>query len=158
MWQLERQSGRTARQRGKQLHKRTRGYGVWLTAMFANFEWVVMLSMIALFDMLIPAASRQDYSVFTLLRSGISDVPEQLSLLFCAAYILTVALSEPFYVACGFTLYLNRRALLEGWDIEMQMRRLAETKRVWVSAIVLLVVLACSLRSSASSEACQKNM
>jgi hypothetical protein len=25
---------------------------------------------------------------------------------------------EPIYVACGFSLYLNRRTVLEAWDIE----------------------------------------
>jgi hypothetical protein len=33
---------------------------------------------------------------------------------------------EPFYVACGFTLYLQRRTILEGWDIELRFRQLAE--------------------------------
>src|SRR5690606_28081180 len=32
---------------------------------------------------------------------------------------------EPFYVAAGFALYLNRRTLLEGWDIEVALRRIA---------------------------------
>ena len=32
---------------------------------------------------------------------------------------------EPFYVAAGFGLYLNRRTLLEGWDIEVALRRIA---------------------------------
>jgi hypothetical protein len=30
---------------------------------------------------------------------------------------------EPFYVAGGFALYLNRRAELEAWDIEQEFRR-----------------------------------
>ena len=33
---------------------------------------------------------------------------------------------EPFYVACGFTLYLQRRTILEGWDIELRFRQLTE--------------------------------
>jgi hypothetical protein len=30
---------------------------------------------------------------------------------------------EPFYVAAGFAMYLNRRVELEAWDIEQEFRR-----------------------------------
>ena len=35
----------------------------------------------------------------------------------------TVLFLEPFYVAAGFAMYLNRRAELEAWDIEQEFRR-----------------------------------
>jgi hypothetical protein len=38
-------------------------------------------------------------------------------------YIAVVAFLEPFYVASGFAMYLNRRAQLEAWDIEQEFRR-----------------------------------
>ncbi len=41
-------------------------------------------------------------------------------------YYLIMLLVMPFYVATGFALYLNRRAELEGWDIEIAFRKLAE--------------------------------
>ena len=39
------------------------------------------------------------------------------------AYALAVLFLEPFYVAAGFAMYLNRRAELEAWDIEQEFRR-----------------------------------
>ena len=39
------------------------------------------------------------------------------------AYALVVLFLEPFYVAAGFAMYLNRRAELEAWDIEQEFRR-----------------------------------
>jgi hypothetical protein len=39
------------------------------------------------------------------------------------AYAAAVLFLEPFYVAAGFTMYLNRRAELEAWDIEQEFRR-----------------------------------
>ena len=39
------------------------------------------------------------------------------------AYMLAVLFVEPFYVAAGFGMYLNRRAELEAWDIEQEFRR-----------------------------------
>ena len=40
----------------------------------------------------------------------------------CVAYAVTIAFVEPFYVAAGFGLYLNRRAELEAWDIKQELR------------------------------------
>jgi len=39
------------------------------------------------------------------------------------SYALVVAFIEPFYVAAGFAMYLNRRAELEAWDVEQELRR-----------------------------------
>ncbi|HAQ27742.1 MAG TPA: DUF4129 domain-containing protein, partial [Pseudomonas sp.] len=39
-------------------------------------------------------------------------------------YALVLVVWEPIYVASGFSLYLNRRTILEGWDIELAFRRL----------------------------------
>jgi hypothetical protein len=33
-----------------------------------------------------------------------------------------VLVLEPFYVAAGFAMYLNRRVELEAWDIEQEFR------------------------------------
>ena len=39
---------------------------------------------------------------------------------------LAVSVIEPWYVAAGFGLYLNRRTQLEAWDIELAFRRLRQ--------------------------------
>ncbi len=44
-------------------------------------------------------------------------------LLTTIVYALVVLFLEPFYVAAGFAMYLNRRAQLEAWDIEQELRR-----------------------------------
>ena len=70
-------------------------------------------------------------------------------------YVLSVAFIEPFYIGAGFSLYVNRRINLEGWDIELVFRRLAErVKRIgWpkpntlVLPFVLLVFLSLGSRS-----------
>ena len=40
-----------------------------------------------------------------------------------SAVALAVLFLEPFYVAAGFAMYLNRRAELEAWDVEQELRR-----------------------------------
>jgi hypothetical protein len=44
-------------------------------------------------------------------------------LVFAVAYAVVVLFLEPFYVAAGFAMYLNRRAELEAWDVEQELRR-----------------------------------
>ena len=53
---------------------------------------------------------------------------------------LAVSLIEPMYVAAGFTLYLQRRTMLEGWDIELRFRHL--TDRVAAAAPRMAAALA----------------
>jgi hypothetical protein len=64
-------------------------------------------------------------------------------------YMAAVSLIEPFYVTAGFALYLNRRAILEGWDIELALRRLEERLRALTTstpvALVAAVILGCAL-------------
>jgi hypothetical protein len=42
---------------------------------------------------------------------------------FALLYAAVLGLLEPFYVAAGFGMYLNRRVELEAWDIEQELRR-----------------------------------
>jgi hypothetical protein len=39
------------------------------------------------------------------------------------AYAAVVLFLEPYYVAAGFAMYLNRRVQLEAWDVEKEFRR-----------------------------------
>jgi len=122
--QLEHQTGAAGRARRTALGKRMRGYAVWLTSACAMFEGFLILALAVLLHMLAP---------------GISDTAPDLESLFggrgeegawnwanSALWVLAICVMEPFYVAAGFSLYLNRRSILEGWDIELQLRRLDE--------------------------------
>jgi hypothetical protein len=64
-------------------------------------------------------------------------------------YMTAVSLVEPFYVTAGFALYLNRRAILEGWDIELALRRLEErvTAPASVPAAMIAIAALCCLLS-----------
>jgi len=119
---LEGLRGKAYRQRLKGLHKRTRSSAVWLTLACVNFEWVVSLSLIGLVFLFIPQGAHSGFlEIFFS-----TDQPVWTTVLLNATYFLAITLIEPFYVAGGFALYLNRRTLLEGWDIEIVFRRLAQ--------------------------------
>jgi hypothetical protein len=57
---------------------------------------------------------------------------EELSAFFqfsALAYYLTLVFWGPYYVAGGFTLYLNARTQSEAWDIRLTWQRLSERLR-----------------------------
>jgi len=49
-------------------------------------------------------------------------VRDRDSILLFFPYALTVLLVEPYFVAAGFAMYLNRRVQLEAWDLEQEFR------------------------------------
>lgn len=60
------------------------------------------------------------------------------------AYFITLAFWGPFYVAGGFTLYLNARTQSEAWDIRLAWQQLRERLRggvTWCVAICLATLL-----------------
>ena len=70
---------------------------------------------------------------------------------------IAVSIVEPVYVAAGFSLYLNRRAILEGWDIELSLRRLDTRLRGLRAAAVVVLALACALAAPPPAAASEKS-
>ncbi len=124
--QLEQLSGRAARERRAALSRRERGFAVGLTVACAWFELVILLGIGLLADLLTPAAGTVAPELGAWLAGGVDDTPGRWSTADALAYIVAVCVVEPLYVAGGFAVYLNRRTLLEGWDIEVALRRLAQ--------------------------------
>jgi hypothetical protein len=135
--QLEGQRGAAGRARRSQLGRRMHGSAVMLTITCIAFEWLVLyFSLGLLTELLLPAASRETRDFFALAFDGDFWTWDD-----ALAYFGAVTLLEPFYAAAGFALYLNRRSALEGWDIEVALRRIAE--RHAAIATMVLVSLAC---------------
>ncbi len=125
VWQLEGQRGAEARARFRVLAARYRGYAVWLTFVCANVASALGVALLVLLQMFVPAGHESPFSLQQWL-SGLED-PGWLFLMNLAV-MAADSLIEPFYVASGFALYLTRRSELEGWDIELAFRRLAERR------------------------------
>jgi hypothetical protein len=121
--QLEGQHGRAARQRRRVLDRRTRGCAVWLTFVCAHFSIFMQFSVLILLELFRPQEAPPLFDWEGLVKG---EQDPLLSFLANLAWLAGETLVEPFYVAAGFTLYLNRRNDLEGWDIELGFRRLAE--------------------------------
>jgi hypothetical protein len=124
--QLEGQRGRERRARKSVLGRRTRSYAVWLTVVWVHFEAVLMWSAAAATSLLLPAQAERARGDDDAFFGGLLEMLQRASLEDALVYAAVIFLLEPFYVAAGFALYLNRRTLLEGWDIEVALRRIAE--------------------------------
>jgi len=147
VWQLEKSRGRAARERREILGRRMRGHAVGLTCICINFEWVVMLSLVALGALLYPAAGDAGADPLAWWRDGTPGWTVADSV----GYLVAMAVIEPLYVAAGFALYLNRRAILEGWDVELALRQLAQrltTARAVVPLACVAVAVALTIGAS----------
>ena len=121
--QLENARGAIVRQRGRQLRSRVWTQASVLTIVCLLFEVVVFFSLVGLYDLLVPATTQDTFAAFTLFEGPADGSRNRL---LTALYFVAIALIEPLYVSGGFALYLNRRTALEGWDLEVQLRRIAQ--------------------------------
>jgi len=92
--------------------------GSMATGAFGMTELALTLSLLSLVFWFAPSGVLPDVDN---LLSG--TLPEVLSIALPISYAIAVFFVEPFYVAAGFAMYLNRRADLEAWDIEQEFRR-----------------------------------
>lgn len=137
VWQLEQQTGKHAFQRRRVLQKNHYGGAVGLTTVCVHFEWVIYLSLVLGIWLFIPFEYIESIDMgewFFL------DMPLWVKILQKLAFITTIAIIEPLYVAGGFALYLNRRTELEGWDIELAFKRIVNRLSAWVGVGMALMV------------------
>jgi len=120
VYQLEGLSFLKAHRRVQQIRGGGSGGATLVTSAFATAETCLTISIISLVFWFSPAGQTPD--VGTLFTGG-PGVSAFMLLVPPIAYALAVLFLEPFYVAAGFAMYLNRRAELEAWDIEQELRR-----------------------------------
>lgn len=123
--QLEGLKGKPRTQRLNLLSQRDAGAATWLTVVGMHLEVALWIGLGSLVYLFLPAQIEMDWDWQSLINGDTSEWLwlEHLSNLF---YALLLVFWEPIYVACGFSLYLNRRTALEGWDIELTFRRLRQ--------------------------------
>ena len=118
VYQLEGLSIRGAGARVRQIRSRNWGSALMMTQAFSMSELALTLALVSLVFWFAPAGRVPD-----VLQVLAGEETGLLALVFPIAYAITVMFLEPFYVAAGFAMYLNRRAELEAWDIEQEFRR-----------------------------------
>lgn len=138
--QLEGLDGSARQQRLQVLLQRNAGAAQWLTIIGVHLETALWIGLMALFYMLLPQQIETDWDWQSLVF-GPEHQWRWLEHLTNVFYALILVVWEPIYVACGFSLYLNRRTQLEAWDIELVFRRLRQRLNNGVLGVLLAVCL-----------------
>lgn len=120
---LEGQAGTSAKTRLRLLRRGTGNAMFLLSLMFAIAELVLFFGGIGLFMMVLNSPYHDTGVQDWLFNSDNS--PLWFSSLIGLWYVMVVSVLSPFFVAAGFCVYLCRRSLLEGWDIELVFRQMA---------------------------------
>jgi len=136
VWQLEDQGAGAYGSRSRLLLRQGGGTAFLLGVLSLLLAALTLFGILGLLQMLVPRGLSLD--LWGALGKGF-DRP-WFAWTFTAFGVLALALTEPFYAAAGFALYLNRRTELEGWDLEQAFRNLAA--RLRSSGRVLLLFLA----------------
>ncbi len=114
IYQLE---GSRVALRRRQLASRYRGVALAMTSMFSLVETFLVVALVAGLAWLMPT-ERSSGDVMEMVADFKSFAEVSLPALYGGVMLLL----EPFYVAAGFAMYLNRRTELEAWDVEQELR------------------------------------
>ncbi len=148
---LEGLKGDARSNRLRVLHNSSNGSG-WLSMLGIHIEYAIQMAIFVLPLILLPSGVI-DFEFSDIFETG-DSVIAALTLI---TYAIAVALVAPFYVCCGFILYLNQRTHLEAWDIELGFKkisgRLASLSSLSsLSVLVLVSVLSFSPGASWADE------
>jgi len=127
---LEGVKGEQYRLRRTGLTRRGGGTANALTIMCLFLTGIVLLGFIFFAIILIPEQLAPDWGEWFLgmftSSSLLVEIPLSLIWVIVGIALLSISIVEIFYMGCGFALYLNSRSHIEGWDIEITFRRLAD--------------------------------
>ncbi len=118
VYQLEGLRGVQLRKRVTQIRRgRTRAAAV-VSFVFGLAESSLTIGLVSLAFWLTPKGFEPNLG-----KMWLGEATAATELAMQGAYAAVVLFLEPFFVAAGFAMYLNRRAELEAWDIEQEFRR-----------------------------------
>ena len=138
---LEGLRGKAYQQRCGQVVRRGEGVVMWIYFLADAAAAWLGLGILGLVMMLIPAG--QDAAWQQAVESWDPNLPMELPLLISrtvvACVMAAVSLTDVFVIGAGFGIYINNRTWIEGWDVELAFKRLAQ--RLGKVALVVLAFL-----------------
>lgn len=138
--QLEGLSGSRRQERLGVLHREDSSPANWISFFGLMMELSLWTGMITLIWAFIPRELNIEWAGLFFSNESTQLIELQIVIWYCA-----LLLTAPFYVACGFALYLNRRVKLEAWDIDIAFRRIANKRSAPSSLSVLAIALGTAL-------------
>lgn len=146
---LEGLRGKIYQQRCRQVVRRGEGVVMWLYFVADLSAAWLGLGILGLLMMLIPEG--QDSAWQLALESWDPDSPFELPALItrtvAGCVMVGMSLADVFVTGAGFGVYINNRTWIEGWDVELAFRRLAQ--RLGKVALILFSVFMVSEVSGA---------
>jgi hypothetical protein len=121
--QLEGLSGARRQERLRLLHREDSAPAGWLTFFCANIESFLGMGIIGFIWAMIPSEIDIDWANLFLDQDS-----AYLQYTKVIIWYIAMTLVAPFYITCGFALYLNRRIKLEAWDIDIAFRRIVNKR------------------------------
>lgn len=118
------------------LHRQDSGPANWLTIIGLHLETFLALALMSFIALMIPETIKFDIFDGDLWTSKAGTI------FWSGLYFFAMACIAPFYVACGFSLYLNRRVKLEGWDLEIAFKRMTQHRGLNANVVVLVALTA----------------
>jgi hypothetical protein len=140
--QLEHLTGNKRSSRLSVLHQTSDDNSTWWMIICVHWELFILMGLFVLMDMLVPSGI--DFNFFEVLSS------ESMAVAFITNLFtyLSILLIAPIYIGGSFAAYLNRRIILEGWDIELSFKKLNQNNSHNLASILLvLFTLGCGLQS-----------
>ncbi len=140
---LEGLRGKPYRQRCNQVVRRGEGAVMWLYFVADTAAAWLGLGLLAIVLMFIPEGQDGSWQLAKEMWDPESPLEIPLVILrtvvFCV--ILAISLADVFMTGAGFGIYINNRTWIEGWDVELGLRRLAQRLGKAATAAVLAIVL-----------------
>nr|CAA6815926.1 MAG: 5'-nucleotidase/2',3'-cyclic phosphodiesterase and related esterases [uncultured Thiotrichaceae bacterium] len=145
VWQLERLRGKALSERKELLYLQGHSQAVFLTISCVLLQLIIALSLVALSILLDPTGQVWEHWKGLFTGTSGSDIEYALGLIDYSTQLIALIVIEPFFVAAGFTLYLNRRTQLEAWDIELSFRSIGKrlTEKAAKQSGLLTLTAAC---------------
>ena len=123
MWQLEGARGDVGRARMRVLGRNGSAQSAfWYGIVCAHLEAVLQLGILGFIGIFVSDSALSN--PFAIFAAADGKGSPMLELMGVASFGVATAVMAPIYTACCFTLYLNRRASLEAWDLELQLRQI----------------------------------
>lgn len=119
---LEQQTRKERKMRLKVLTKSQNNAIAWHTTMFQVIEILIYLGILVFMFHLVPENIINE-TFFDMLFNEMSWVVQIIAI---TIYLLVTSILSVFYIASGFAVYICKRSQLEGWDIELKFRQLAQ--------------------------------
>ncbi|MBN8457601.1 MAG: DUF4129 domain-containing protein [Verrucomicrobia bacterium] len=151
---LEGLRGDAYRRRSEQLLRR--GSGV-LTTNFLLSDLLAGWFGLALFGLVVLLMPQGQDAVWTNAMeewdpSDLTTIPPLILRTIGGCMLLAMSLADVFFTAAGFGIYVNTRTWIEGWDVELGFRRMAQRLGKVLGLISLMAVCAFSTDATARAE------